>query len=752
MDSHVNTDGAISEPSTLTQTLEPHVNSPMHTALKQFCEEFVHVTQPLIDPLQQATTTLENIKNPDAPIKNLLPDMREIQHQFQGLIDKVQQQQAYVLIFGPLKSGKSTFMNATCASYVSEVTSLPAYPCLVHVSHADTSSYVIYQYDGQTITYDNQDDLHQAVEVAHQDLTAALRQSDENGLSFDPATHMPNAIRKIEVKLPLEQLEQSGAVLVDTPGLYSRMKFGYDLMTREFRDAAACAIFIVKTDNLFLEQVFEEFHELLELFSRIFLVVNLDSTKKDLQPDGTLQPSLEHKNPEKIIEAFKNLAMSAPLKKAADQGRLQICPVDLLGAASHCIANTGSTLDTPLKDTDDFKALRTDLTDYLNSSEYLRSFMIDSLRRAQNLLSETQDITQNPSVIDLTQELEELQQATDKAQAQAQAITRLQQINWNRHAQTLRDSLFACMWTLAEEVRTTTGLALTGAIDTWFDAESSLSDLNHNHITSLLNKARNQFVDLLQKELQNQLQGVAGGLAVSAETLRDVVLAELDLDSATQQAAKDINPARNIDPQISNLSSHEIPVKKGFWDIILFRSKQKVQDRFFGELGSPSQKITPAQKTKKLGQEGQQAMQKIVAQQLEVLLNQASQTMPEQIFQDYIQALSNSLKQTLHDKALNTQGKLIELQDKLEQTQNVVNAITTLGIAIEDATDAVNQIDREFAPTSDQEVIEPEIDEHLEEEILEPKEEIEEAADLLNTNTPNDSDDNDTIKILEIKD
>ena len=34
----------------------------------------------------------------------------------------------YVMIFGPLKSGKSTLMNAIAAAYVSEVSSLPAYP------------------------------------------------------------------------------------------------------------------------------------------------------------------------------------------------------------------------------------------------------------------------------------------------------------------------------------------------------------------------------------------------------------------------------------------------------------------------------------------------------------------------------------------------------------------------------------------------------------------------------------------------
>ena len=92
----------------------------------------------------------------------------------------------------------------------------------------------------------------------------------------------PEAIKRIDVKAPAPDMEESGAVLVDTPGLYSRMKFGYDRMTRDFRNAAACAVFVVKTDNVFLEQVFNEFSELLDLFSRIFLVLNIDSTKVDV--------------------------------------------------------------------------------------------------------------------------------------------------------------------------------------------------------------------------------------------------------------------------------------------------------------------------------------------------------------------------------------------------------------------------------------------------------------------------------------
>jgi hypothetical protein len=58
-------------------------------------------------------------------------------------------------------------------------------------------------------------------------------------------------------------------------------------------------VFVVKTDNLFLEQVFAEFNQLLGLFSRIFIVVNVDCGKARPAPDGSLQPSAESQSPER---------------------------------------------------------------------------------------------------------------------------------------------------------------------------------------------------------------------------------------------------------------------------------------------------------------------------------------------------------------------------------------------------------------------------------------------------------------------
>src|SRR5690606_33834461 len=307
--------------------------SPMQAKLlAEFCRRFESVVRPLLQPLANAIDAVE--KAPDRDAAGLLAPLREVQHHLGALLDKVAEQQAYVLIFGPLKSGKSTLMNALAAAYVSEVSCLPAYPCLVFVGNGERRRYQLTRFDGTSETFDDGEAIAARIGEAHLRLAEHLRAAEAEGRPFDPATHFPQAIRRIDVRLPAQALAQSGAVLVDTPGLYSRMRFGYSQMTRDFRNAAACAVFVVKSDNLFLEQVFEEFQELLDLFSRIFLIVNVDSTKRDLRPDGELAPSLEQTRPEQIVAAFEQLAMTAALKRAHEQGRLRIYPIDLMRAAS----------------------------------------------------------------------------------------------------------------------------------------------------------------------------------------------------------------------------------------------------------------------------------------------------------------------------------------------------------------------------------------------------------------------------------
>ena len=303
------------------------------TDIFEFCQAYAGILKPFVTSLQGVRASIQGKGDAEA-LQRPMAGFADVNHRMESLLNKVEQQQAYLIIFGPLKSGKSTLMNAISAAYVSEVTSLPAYPCLVHVKHGDECSFVASRYSGEKLKFEDNAALQSLIKQSHETLAERLREVEDQGETFDPGVHYPDAIRRVDVAVPTRNLKDSLTVLVDTPGLYTRMKFGYDLMTREFRNSAACAVFVVKTDNLFLEQVFEEFNELLDLFSRIFIVVNIDSNKRDLAPDGTLQPSLESKSPGEVIRAFESLVMSAPLRRAHEAGRLKIYPIDLLNSAS----------------------------------------------------------------------------------------------------------------------------------------------------------------------------------------------------------------------------------------------------------------------------------------------------------------------------------------------------------------------------------------------------------------------------------
>src|SRR5690242_13744775 len=114
----------------------------MKTILIQFCEEFEARVRPLLEPLDRFADQLARLEG-GTPLKRLMPEIIDLRHQIRTLVEKVAEQQAYVIIFGPLKSGKSTLMNGLAAAYVSEVTTLPAYPCMVYVAHASKPSFTV---------------------------------------------------------------------------------------------------------------------------------------------------------------------------------------------------------------------------------------------------------------------------------------------------------------------------------------------------------------------------------------------------------------------------------------------------------------------------------------------------------------------------------------------------------------------------------------------------------------------------------
>ncbi|GJM20632.1 MAG: hypothetical protein DHS20C15_05470 [Planctomycetota bacterium] len=723
----------------------------MKTLLSVFCNEFDGVVRPVLAPLTKAADTLNQVSD-KAALRSLLPTVLDVRHHLSSLADKVAEQQAYVLIFGPLKSGKSTLMNALSGAYVSEVTTLPAYPCMVYVSHADQVSFEVTRYTGESEEFRDMDSMRTLMEWAHNELAERIREVEgrakqppalssgdadlrDAALSeeasdapvsesteveeFDPATHIPQAIRRIDVRLPANHLERSSAVLVDTPGLYSRMKFGYDRMTREFRNTASCAIFVVKTDNLFLEQVFDEFGQLLDLFSRIFLVVNIDSTKRDLFPDGELGPSLETSDPDRIITAFENLSMTAPLKQAVDEGRLRIYPVDLLQAASQRLRgednDDAASSEEPVG-LANFHAFQSDLTDYLNSTDYMSAFLGDSLRQARGLLGEVDQACQRDEVSNLASQVASLGTEAEQLAATEHAITRLEACGWDDCFSALGDDLTAIAGGRVDKLRDSCSIALADAVDEWFHQDSSFQDLIDDALRPLLSRAREDLAETARGVLSTVAGSESAGASLPDELVRDIQNVGLDLGALGRRSLGSIEPAQGLAGARLRISTEQVPVRKGLFDYLFFRGRGAVRQRLLGPAAAPSKLITSQAKQRRLGDPGRDALQDAIEDAFDNFFDEALDHLSTKVLEMYVVAVRKSVKTSLRKSRDSNGLRKATVDRKLEELRRVESALREVSSAVDTANASLLELSTRYGST-DPSLLEQEVSEEFEAEL-----------------------------------
>lgn len=568
----------------------------MKTEITRFCENALRALFPFPPALHDAAEALAG-SSEKALLAPPLAALNETRARLRSLTEKLAAQQAYLLIFGPLKSGKSTLMNAISGSYVSEVTSLPGYPCLVFVRHADNAHFSVTRYNGRETVFADGRALNDVVADSHIALAQQIRETEKGGAAFDPRTHFTEAIRRIDVKLPIPSLAESSTVLVDTPGLYSRMNFGYDVLTREFRDSAACAVFVVKTDNLFLEQVFTEFNQLLGLFSRIFLVINVDTSKRDLQPDGTLTQSAESTDPKRIIEAFTTLSMAGPMRAAWEQKRVRIHAVDLMNAASTILKN-GSAPAESSSHRAPFDAFLADLTDYLDSGEYMQEFVRDSLRQGHTLCAEARGVVESGEIAQLREKQAALEKEIADLDERLGATGRLRAVDWPATFKPAKE----------ENARRTEGAArgkmaeltkeMHAAFTAWMGTDESLKTLETAHLQPALNRVATGLESETRGRLGSLFGGPLGGSEPAAAVMHDLHSVGFALAPVASAALPALDKPADARPYAFALTTETLPVRKTFVDWLLFRGVKTVRRRLFGE--DLNAGIAPEEKSRRI--------------------------------------------------------------------------------------------------------------------------------------------------------
>ncbi len=620
----------------------------MKTEISRFCEVCLNHLQALPAALKTATAQMETATD-QAHLQGARTALDDINARTRSLVEKLANQQAYLLIFGPLKSGKSTLMNAISGSYVSEVTSLPGYPCLVYVQHSNVPRFSLTRYNGRESVYADAVILKDVIADSHVALAQQIRATEVSGEQFDPRTHFAEAIRRIDVKVPVPTLAESSTVLVDTPGLYSRMNFGYDVLTREFRDSAACAVFVVKADNLFLEQVFAEFNQLLGLFSRIFLLINVDAGKRDLQPDGSLLPSAESQNPAQIIEAFKTLSMAGPLRQAYDDGRLRLHAVDLMSAASAVLTRNSGT---PSGDQQQhhqqraaFESFLADLTDYLNSSDYTVEFIRDSLRQGLTLCREVGEVFKGSEVARLEATILALSAEMQDLDARIAAVDRLLTVNWNaafekvrsQNASRGRERFNAKAQYLAAEMRQGLG--------NWYGAEDCLQALVDKYWNTSLAAGALALEQETQARLHGFLENSSGGAEPVASVMMDLNTVNFSLGQISQAALSKLDAKDDPEAYLTAINAEAIPVRKSLGDWLLFRKIAKVRRRLFGD--GALAPIAPALKLKRLPELSRDVFLRMIDDAIRNKIPSLPAKYSERLLQDYVECFRQELLEAL---------------------------------------------------------------------------------------------------------
>ncbi len=629
----------------------------MKTSISAFCTEFSEALFPLAEALGDAHSALEALG--DTAPAGLAGDVANARHRVEALLNKVQGQESYVLLFGPLKSGKSTLINAISGGYVSEVSSLPAYPCMVYLRYGPEPAYSVIRYSGKREKLTSPEQLHELLTHGHRTLSDRIRAMDELGEEFDPEAHLPSAIRRVFVELPMEQLRESATVLVDTPGLYSKMKFGYDYMTQEFRDSAACALFVVKADNLFLEQVFSDFNDLLDQFSRVFVVVNIDTGKSDLQPDGTLAPSLESRDPGEVVKAFEVLTMSAPLRRAAESGRLHIYPIDLRSVASQRLQ--GAAEETGDERFDNFMS---DLMSYLNSNEYLLEFKADTMQQANRQCREIIDLAGSGSESQLETVHDELTRSVDALERRGNATEDLLSIDWQ---EVLTPALGTADGELAEARRRVVRALLdtiNPLLEGWNGSDASLEMLQTD-LGQALRESTREFRQAVSDTMVRFGTQGAEAAKVRAAVVEQPGLTGFDMDALCSTAAGHLKLGDAVEPPGPKLDA--LPVKKTFLDTLLFRKPEDVRKRLIPDTSQP---VPAAEKARRLAPEAPAYVQAACESSLEDALAQVEKDEYRASVHHYLEIVTASVETGLRKEQTTQARERREIDGRLQSLEH----------------------------------------------------------------------------------
>ncbi len=661
----------------------------IQTQLGRFADDYERHLRPLGNALGPVLELLAS--DQDELLRHeLLGPLTQATDQVRALLDDVDARRSNLLVFGPQKSGKSTLINALSADYVTRVTTQPSYPCIARLTHSATWSATLSAYLDRREVFADPVSTRVHLQRNQDQLWASMRDAERHGEVFHPERHHPSAVRRIDLALPARTLIGSGLALAEMPGVHGRMPFTYGELAAEFDGEGSCALFVVRSDNPFPALVFEGFEQLLARFSKVFLILNLDSTKRDLGPDGKLVPASHPQDTLPIAKVFEQEALGSALQSAADEGRLRVYPIDLLREASARLQRAGgepaeeerAASPAPQAESS-FELLLEDVRAYLDRDEGTVLYLGDSLRRARALTSRVTGFSRAPSILHLTQRLEHATERHGNQRRRAEALEHLQRISsseweWESAFDHLLESLEGALQRRAEELNLAAERKVHDLLEAWFDSGDSLESLEKDGLLPLFSACRKHLSVLARERLTELLERPEAIERLQDSIREDVAAAELDLRSHAVSAVGRVEPVGQLErPQVPSLWPSLAP-RTRLGNLLLLRGAHGVRKRLLGPEEAPRLPLSREQKSRSFKTSTRGLLQETIARSFQECSLACARKAANRVFREFASILCQDLAPLLSQEGRRLAGAVTRGRKEVESLARLREALDGL--------------------------------------------------------------------------
>ncbi len=633
-------------------------NTMIRTCLGLFADEFQLALHALTERLVATSSCLDESSDP-ALTRSVRPRIQDAVHQLEILNRTVARRRAPTLVLGPPKAGKSALIDALVAARVADVSGLVSYPCTVSYAHADEWTGKIVSNDGSTTTFPDAATLREFVERSHVELFERVHATESEGRAFDGERHAPDAVRRIELGLPVEGLEGSGTRFVELPGASGRLPHDIEELTRGFADARAAAILVLRTDAPPPAGTFEQLELLLARFETLYVVLNVDTRRLELTREGELVPEPAALDPLRAAERYRRQVFPAALEAAIRADRVRVRTIDVVSVAARRIRGVFTGADpgeleqavtAPAEVA--FATLLDDVTRHLDKDDRALLFLSDSIRQADAICAGLVRSSEESAIAELSTRLEAARANRFEAREKLESWHHIersaaQEDEWQEDFSALRSAVLAETRAQAQDLARRATRALDTVVDGWFRSHAGLDELVTREVGAILEKCEARIAGIAHETFTRELERADVLRALPRERLLDLERARIRLFALTRAAGAELRPVVvESDADFAALR-FELPVRKNLSDVLFLRSTNRVRRRFSGTEDELTQRITPAEKARRLPRDARRDLKSsLSAAFLHALENSARRSTGE-LFERFISHFCEGLRAVL---------------------------------------------------------------------------------------------------------